>query len=109
MTTTLADAVLKNVKSENATSGVAVAGLIMAEANRREHLAGGVKSVEWNRENGIGVLVDDEGQMEHLSNALSLPRSVRTVKNYNSGTPGHGLGRSGVFAGYNVIVWYIEV
>jgi hypothetical protein len=110
MTTTLATAVLRNIDTENATSGVAVAALIMAEANRREHLNGGVESIAWNRTEGIGVLVDDEGQMIHLSNALGLDLVVGKVKNYNSGgTPGNGFGRRGTFAGYRVTVWYIEV
>lgn len=102
----LAPAILKNVKTENATSGVAVAGVIMAEANRRQHLAGGVASVQWDRERGIGVLVDDLGQMEHLANALSLPKAIRT---HRMGALGTGLGRDGVFAGYRVIVWTVEV
>jgi len=110
MTSTLAEAILKNVDTENATSGVAVAGLIMAEANRREHLAGGVQSVAWNRTEGIGVLVDDEGQMEHLSHALGLNVVLEKVKNYNAGgQPGNGYGRRGTFGGYRVTVWYIEV
>lgn len=110
MTSTLAEAVLKNIDTENATSGVAVAGLIMAEANRREHLNGGVESIAWNRTEGIGVLVDDEGQMIHLSNTLGLNTCTERVKNYNSGgRPGNGYGRSGVFAGYRVTVWYIEI
>jgi len=110
MTSTLADAVLKNIENDNVNSGVAVAALIMAEANRREHLNGGVQSVEVNRERGIGVLVDDEGQMEHLSHALSLDTDTKRVKNYNAGgTPGTGWGRTGAFAGFHVTVWYIEV
>lgn len=104
--TELSEAVLKNVAKENATSGMAVANLIMAEANRREHLAGGVSSVQWDRERGIGVLVDDLGQMEHLANALSLPKTIRT---HRMGALGTGLGRDGVFAGYRVIIWTVEV
>lgn len=102
----LSEAILKNVAREDASTGMAVASLIMAEANRREHLAGGVKSIQWDRERGIGVLVDDLGQAEHLANALSLPKTIRTHK---MGPLGTGLGRDGVFAGYRVTVWTVEV
>lgn len=106
MTTTISTAVLKNIRSENATTGIAVASLIMAEANRREHLAGGVQSIQWDRDRGIGVLVDDEGQMLHLSNALDLPSDVSKTR---MGALGTGLGRTGTFAGYKVTVWYVEI
>jgi hypothetical protein len=107
-TSTLHEAILKNVASENATSGIAVANLIMSEANRREHLAGGVQSIQWDRSRGVGVLVDDRGQMIHLANALSLsihmkPRSI------DSGKQGVGYGRTGMFAGHLVTVWYVEI
>jgi hypothetical protein len=107
-TSTLHTAVLKNVAVQNATSGVAVANLIMSEANRREHLAGGVQSIQWDRANGIGVLVDAEGQMIHLANALSL--TVRMVpRKIDGGRLGIGHGRTGELAGHKVTVWYVEI
>jgi hypothetical protein len=107
-TSTLSTTILKNVSTENATSGIAVAALIMAEANRRQHLAGGVQSIQWDRANGVGVLVDDEGQMIHLANALSL--TVRMVpRKIDGGKQGVGHGRTGEFAGHLVTVWYVEI
>jgi hypothetical protein len=107
-TSTLSTAVLKNVAAENATSGLAVASLIMAEANRRQHLAGGVQSVQWERSRGIGVLVDNAGQMAHLANALSLTDHMQP-RPINGGREGVGYGRTGTFAGHAVTVWYVEV
>lgn len=104
----LSAAVLKNVETEDATSGLAVASLIMAEANRREHLAGGVQSIQWDRKRGIGVLVDDAGQMIHLANALSLTVSM-VPRALDGGRRGVGRGRTGTFAGHTVTVWYVEV
>jgi len=107
MTSTLATAILKNIDAENATTGVAVMALIMAEANRREHLAGAVQSVQWDRTRGIGVLVDDAGHRQHLANALSLgvPKDIFQVTMRGLG---HGEGRQGVFAGFHVTVWNME-
>jgi hypothetical protein len=104
MTTTLAEAILKNVQTSDATSGVAVAGLIMAEANRREHLAGGVQSVMWDRESGIIVQVDNAGQRQHLANAIDLPKAVTPFR----GGALRGDARTGVFAGYRVVIWNLE-
>lgn len=105
---TLSEAVLKNVQAENASSGMAVANLIMAEANRREHLAGGVASIQWDRKRGIGVLVDDAGQMIHLANALSLTTQM-LPRRIDGGKAGVGRGRTGQFAGHTVTVWYVDV
>jgi hypothetical protein len=104
----LSEAILKNVQSENAVSGMAVANLIMAEANRREHLAGGVQSIQWERSRGIGVLVDDAGQMLHLSNALSLTTPMMP-RRLDGGKQGVGRGRTGLFAGHQVTIWYVEI
>lgn len=103
----LAEAVLKNVQTEDANTGLAVAHLIMAEANRREHLAGGVASVQWDRGRGIGVLVDDAGQMRHLAHALSLSTDMLPRK-IDGGHQGTGRGKTGTFAGYQVTIWYVE-
>ena len=105
-TSTLSEAILKNIDASNATTGVAVASLIMAEANRREHLAGHVASIQWDRSRGIGVLVDDAGHRQHLANALALNPSI--IKISNTGGLGTGYGRMGTFTGYAVTVWNVE-
>jgi hypothetical protein len=107
-TSTLHEAILKNVKADNATSGAAVANLIMSEANRREHLAGGVQSFQWERSRGIGILVDHVDQMLHLANALSLTVHMKP-RPIDGGRQGVGYGRTGMFAGHLVTVWYVEI
>jgi len=108
--TTLAEAILKNIDTTDGDAGLAVAAVIMREANRRPHFAGGgVQGAGWDRHRGIGVQVQDEGQMIHLANALSLHVETEKVKGYNSGQPGIGWGRKGSFAGFDVTIWYIEI
>lgn len=98
---------MKNVETQNASSGLAVATLIMAEANRREHLNGAISSVQWDREMGIGIKVDDFGHVQHLANALDIDPDVRDI--YMPAGMGDGRGRIGTYAGFKIVIWTIEL
>lgn len=107
----LSETVLKNIETQDANTGMAVANLIMAQVNadrRRLHLAGGVQSVQWDRQRGIGLLMNDAGQMIHLANLLSLTATM-VPRAIDGGRRGVGRGRTGTFAGHTVTVWYVEV
>lgn len=96
---------LKNVDPNRITSGMAVASLIAAEAERREDIK--VQSVQYDRDRGIGVLVEDAGDRQHLAAALGLNTRGRTTTFRVSGI-GVGEGRSGEMLGYKVTVWNLE-
>lgn len=105
MTTTLATAILKNIDTTNAPSGLNVASLIATESERREHLRGHIVSAQWDRDRGIGILVDDAGHRQHLANALGFdPEITRYQTQF-----GTGFARtSNDFAGYKVTIWNLE-
>lgn len=102
---TIHEGILKNVNAETSLTGQALANLILAEANRREHLSGAVKSATWDPQFGVTVLVDNAGHREHLANAIGLPR--KTTR-YRSGAL-IGEARVGNFMGYRTVVWNLEL
>lgn len=108
---TLSQAILKNIDTRNVNTGMGVTNLIVNMVNedrRRAHLAGGVKGFAWDRDSGIGLLMDDAGQMIHLANALSLTEHMKP-RPIDGGRLGTGYGRTGIFAGFTVTVWYVEI
>lgn len=108
MTTTLHDAVLKNVDTRSIATGLAVANVIVAEAERREHLEGKILSVQYERERGIGILVSNAGERQHLAAALGFNTRGRT-KQYKVSGIGVGEAREGQMLGYTVSIWNLEV
>lgn len=112
MTTTLAEAVLKNVDSRSIGTGLAVAQVIVQEAERDRqsgtHLKGAIQSVSYDRDRGIGILVNSEGARQHLAAALGFNTKGRPV-NYRTNGLGTGKGRTGEMLGYQVTIWNVEV
>lgn len=112
MTTTLAEAVLKNVDSRSIGTGLAVAQVIVQEAERDRrsgtHLKGKIQSVQYDRDRGIGILVVDEGARQHLAAALGFNTRGRPV-NFRLNGIGAGRGRTGEMFGYQVTIWNVEV
>ena len=107
-TSTLHDAVLKNVAADSISTGLAVANVIVAEAERRPDLKGKIQSVQYDRTRGIGVLVVGEGDRQHLANALGFNTRGRPTR-YSVGSVGVGYGRKGKMLGFDVTIWNVEV
>lgn len=102
---TLHAGILKNVEAENPQTGQAMADLIVAEANRREHLDGSIESATWHPDFGISILVQDASRRQHLANVIDLPARVTR---YRSGVLS-GEARVGVFLGYRVTIWNLDL
>jgi hypothetical protein len=96
---------VKNADTTSPVTGIAVTNLIVAEAARRVHLADGILSAQWDRERGIGLLMADAGQRQHLANALDFDKTVETFYVRSIGT---GLSRSGTMFGFTVTIWNLE-
>jgi hypothetical protein len=74
MTTTL-----KNVDRTDITTGLGVLALVIASAQRRDHLANSIESYAWNKDLGFAFEVRAAEHREHLANALGLYRPVVKV------------------------------
>ena len=109
---TLASAILKNVDTRSIGTGLAIANVIVQEAERDRssgtHLRGKIQSVSYDRDRGIGILVDDEGARQHLAAALGFNIKGRPV-NYRLAGIGNGRGRTGEMHGFQVTIWNVEV
>src|SRR6187549_3686542 len=101
---TLHEGILKNIDTSNPQTGQALADLILAEANRREHLHGAVRQANWDPTWGIVILVEDAGHRQHLANAIDLPPETFS---YRTGML-RGTGREGEFHGYKVTIWNLD-
>lgn len=110
--TTLSTAVLKNVDTRSIGTGLALANVIVQEAERDRasgtHLKGKIQSVQYDRDRGIGILVVDEGARQHLAAALGFNVKGRPVS-YRLAGVGAGKGRTGTMNGYPVTIWNVEV
>ncbi len=102
---TYASGTIVNADGTNAASGAAIIATVVAEAPRRTHLVDGIVSVQWDRERGVGILVDNAGQRQHLANALKFDPAVWAI---NMRALGQGYARGGTLLGHDVTIWNVE-
>jgi hypothetical protein len=88
-------------------AGAALVTYIVAVAAKRDHLRTAITSVQFDAERGIGILVQDAGQREHLANALGFERSEWARETYRSNV-GTGSARLGTIEGVEVRIWNLE-
>lgn len=105
-TSTLHQAVLKNVQTRNIGTGLALANIIVSEAERRTDMEGKIQSAQYDRDRGIGILVKDEGTRQHLANALGFNTKGRPSQYKVNGSTGYG--RKGQMFGYDVTIWNVD-
>lgn len=110
MTTATEQPTLYNVNADpaDAVTGHAVLGLILAAAARRPHLRNAIESFQFDTERGIGVLVKDAGQRQHLANALGFAPKVTSFRVNSGGFQGTGNRRNSVIEGIKVTIWNYE-
>jgi hypothetical protein len=94
-----------NSDPANILTGVSIQLAIVSEAQRRPHLMDGISTVQWNRDNGVSVLVNDAGIRQHLANALGFEPKV---EEYGIRELGTGFARTGEMAGVPVMIWNVE-
>lgn len=98
-----------NVDTSDISIGQAVVNFIVAQATssrRAAHLEKKIQSTQFDRDRGVGILVDDAGAREHLANALKFDRNVMKLARGSWGT---GFGRTGTILDVKVTIWNVEV
>jgi hypothetical protein len=100
-------ATIKNIDTTQVATGSAVVSLIVAEATRREGLAGGLRSVQWDREWGVAILVDDAGHRQHLANVFGFDKAIKRVALASPASVGRA--RTGMMFDIPVTIWNLEV
>lgn len=98
-----------NVDPSDIATGQSVVNFIVAQATaarRARHLERKIQSIQFDREKGVGVLVDDDGARQHLANALKFDPKVTKLRPRREGTP---YCRTGTIFGIEVTIWNVEV
>jgi|1186.fasta_scaffold1220005_1 hypothetical protein len=91
----------------DAVAGTALVTYIVAVAARRDRLRTSIISTQFHQKRGIGILVKDAGQREHLANALGFERASWNRVEFK--TPeGTGHARVGTIEGVEVHIWNLE-
>lgn len=88
-------------------SGLALVTYIATVAARRKNLCKAIVSGQFHEERGIGILVRDAGQREHLANALGFERAPWARETFRV-PEGEGHARLGTIEGVEVRIWNLE-
>lgn len=110
MTTTTSTAAVTTIVNPNPQSvalGVAVLSLIMAQTVDRPHLQSAIQTVQFDKDNGVSLLMKDGGTRQHLANALRLG-GPKDVERFPVPGIGNAFSRSGEIHGVFVRIWSVN-